>query len=81
MGNQIPLAIPDVKPPLVIKFFSANNSVYRKIGLFIPANSLAPILPFIVLFFIQNAKQPIPKCKTKFRESVIQLPVIKGRML
>ena len=52
-----------------------------KVGLFIPADALTLIQSFIMLFFIQNAKQPVPKCKAKLRKSVVQLPVIKGGML
>ena len=52
-----------------------------KVGLFIPTDLFALVLPFTVLFFVQNAKQLIPKCKAKLRKSVVQLPVIKGGML
>ena len=81
MGNQITLAVPDVKPSLVIKFLPADNCMDFKVGLFIPADALTLIQSFIMLFFIQNAKQPVPKCKAKLRKSVVQLPVIKGGML
>ena len=52
MGNQIALAVPDVKPPLVIKFFPADNCMDFKVSLFIPADTLTLIQSFIMLFFI-----------------------------
>ena len=52
-----------------------------KIGLMIPADMVILILPFPMLFFVQNAKQLISKSETQIRKSVVQLPVIKGGML
>ena len=51
-----------------------------KIGLMIPADMIILVLPFTVLFFIQNTEQFIPQSETQIRKSVVQLLVIKGRM-
>ena len=52
-----------------------------KIGLMIPADMVILILPFPVLFFVQNAEQFISQSKTQICKSVTQLLVIKGGML
>ena len=52
MGKQITLAVPDVKPSLVIKFLPADDCMDFKVGLFIPADALTLIQSFIMLFFI-----------------------------
>ncbi len=81
MGNQITLAVPDIKPSLIVEVLTAYNSRNFKISFFVPANALALIQPFTVLFFIQNAKQLIPKCKTQIRKLSIKPLIIKGWML
>ena len=80
MGNQVALAVPDVKPPLVGVFLAVDNRRNGKIGLVIPTNMSILILPFPMLLFVQNAKQPVPQSKAKLRVTVIKLPVIKGRV-
>ena len=46
---------------------------------FVGNSYLAPV-SLTVLFFVQNAKQLIPKSKAQIGKAVIQLPVIKGRV-
>ena len=52
-----------------------------KIGLMIPSDMVFLILPFPMLFFVQNAEQLISQSETQIRKSVVQLLVIKGGML
>ena len=52
-----------------------------KIGLMIPADMVLLILPFPMLFFVQNAEQLITQSEAQIRKSVVQLLVIKGGML
>ena len=81
MGNQVTLAIPDVKPSLVVEVLAAHNGRDFKIGLMIPTDLPAFVLPFPMLLFVQNAKQLISKGKAQIGKAVIKLPVIKGGML
>ena len=81
MGNQVALAVPDVKPSLVVEVLSAHNGRDFKIGLMIPTDLPAFVLPFPMLLFVQNAKQLISKGKAQIGKTVIELPVIKGGML
>ena len=81
VGNQVALAVPDVKASLVIKFLAADNSGNFKIGLFVPSYALALIQPFTVLLFVQNAKELVPKGKAQIGIAVIELFIIKGGML
>ena len=81
MGNQVALAVPDVKPSLVVEVLAAHNGRDFKIGLMIPTNLLAFVLPFPMLLFVQNAKQLISKGKAQIGKAVIKPPVIKGGML
>ena len=80
MGYQIAPTIPNVKPSIIVKFLAVYDSLDCKIGLMIPTNLFALVLPFTVLLFIQNAEQPVSQSKAQIGVSVIQLPVIKGRM-
>ena len=81
MGNQVTLAVPDVKSSLVVEVLAAHNGRDFKIGLMIPTDLPAFVLPFPMLLFVQNAKQLISKGKAQIGKTVIELPVIKGRML
>ena len=79
MGNQIPLAVANVKASVIVDVLSVNNSGNLKVGLVIPTDIFIA-LTLTVLFFIQNAKQLIPKSKAQIGKAVIQFPVIKGRV-
>lgn len=79
MGNQIALAVANVKPSVIVEVLAADNSGNLKIGLMIPTNFFISAT-LTVLFFVQNAKQLIPKSKAQIGKAVIQLPVIKGRV-
>ena len=63
MGNQIALAIPNVKTPVIMKFLAADNRRNRKVRLFVPTDFFALVLPFPMLLFIQNTEQPVPQGK------------------
>ena len=52
MGNQIALSIPDVKTPVIVHILAINNCGNIKIGLVIPTDRFALVLPFSVLLFI-----------------------------
>lgn len=56
MGYQIAPTIPNVKPSIIVKFLAVYDSLDCKIGLMIPTNLFALVLPFTVLLFIQNAE-------------------------
>ena len=76
MGNQVALAVPDVKPSLVVEVLAADNSGDFKIGLFIPSYALALIQSFTMLLFVQNAKQLISKGKAQIGKNAF--PFIIG---
>ena len=78
MGNQIALAIPNVKTPVIMKFLAADNRRNCKVGLFVPTDFFALVFPFPMLLFVQNTEQPVPQGKAQIRKAVIQLPVIKS---
>ena len=59
MGNQIAFAVANVKATVVVKFLAINNCLDRKVCLVIPTDRLAFILPFPVLFFVQNTEQSV----------------------
>ena len=71
MGNQIALAVPDVKASLVVEVLAAHNGGNLKIGLFVPSHALALIQSFTVLLLVKNAKQLIPKGKAQIGKTVI----------
>ena len=79
MGNQIALAVANVKPSVIVEIFAVNNSGNFKVGLVIPTDIFISAT-LTVLLFVQNAKQLVPKSKTQIGKTVIQLPVIKGRV-
>lgn len=79
MGNQIALAVANVKPSVIMEIFAADNSGNLKVGLMIPTD-IVIFATFTVLFFIQNTKQLIPKSKAQIGKAVIELLIIKGRV-
>ena len=52
MGNQIALAISNVKASLIVKILAANSSRNLKIGLVIPSNMIFFRLSFPVLLLV-----------------------------
>ena len=79
MGNQIALAVANVKPPVIVEVLTVKNSGNLKIGLVIPTDIFIAFT-LTVLFFVQNAKQLIPKSKAQIGKAVIELLIIKGRV-
>ena len=80
MGDQVAFAIANVKASIIAKFLAIYDRFNRKVGLMIPTDRLTFILPFPVLFFVQNTEQAVSEGKAQIRIAVIQLPVIKGRV-
>ena len=78
MGNQIALAISNVKASLIVKILAANSSSNLKIGLVIPSNMIFFRLSFPVLLLVQNTQKIIAKGKAQVGVSILQFPVIKG---
>ena len=78
MGNQIALAISNVKASLIVKILAANSSSNLKIGLVIPSNMIFFRLSFPVLLLVQNTQKIIAKGKAQIGVSILQFPVIKG---
>ena len=80
MGDKVALAVANVKPSFIVEIFATDNSGNLKIGLFIPTDMIILVLTFPMLFFVQNAEQPVSQRKAQIGIAVIHLPVIKGRM-
>ena len=81
MGNQIALAVPNVKPSLIGVFLSANNGGNGEIRLVIPTDLIVFVLPFTVLLFVQNAKKFVAQSKAKLGITVTERLIIKSGML
>ena len=79
MGNQIALAVANVKPSVIMEIFAADNSGNLKVGLMIPTDIFIA-LTLTVLFSVQNAKQLISQSKAQIGKAVIELLIIKGRV-
>ena len=80
MGNQIALAISNVKASLIVKILAADSSRNLKIGLVIPADMIFFRLSFPVLLLVQNTQKIIAKGKAQVGVRILQFPVIKGRV-
>ena len=78
MGNQIALAISNVKASLIVKILAADSGRNLKIGLVIPSNMIFFRLSFPVLLLVQNTQKIIAKGKAQVGVSILQFPVIKG---
>ena len=52
MGNQIALAISNVKASLIVKILAADSSSNLKIGLVIPSDMIFFLLPFPMLLLV-----------------------------
>ena len=78
MGNQIALAISNVKASLIVKILAADSGRNLKIGLVIPSNMIFFRLSFPVLLLVQNTQKIIAKGKAQIGVSILQFPVIKG---
>ena len=79
MGNQIALAVANVKPSVIMEIFAADNSGNLKVGLMIPTD-IVIFATLTVLFFIQNAEELVSKSKAQIGKAVIELLIIKGRV-
>lgn len=80
MGNQITLAISNVKASLIVKILAADSGRNLKIGLVIPADMIFFRLSFPVLLLVQNTQKIIAKGKAQVGVPILQFPVIKGRV-
>ena len=78
MGNQIALAISNVKASLIVKILAADSGRNLKIGLVIPSNMIFFRLSFPVLLLVQNTQKIIAKGKAQVGVSILQFLVIKG---
>ena len=78
MGNQIALAISNVKASLIVKILATDSGRNLKIGLVIPSNMIFFRLSFPVLLLVQNTQKIIAKGKAQIGVSILQFPVIKG---
>ncbi len=80
MGNQIALAVANIKASVIVKILAADSNRNSKISLMIPTNIFLSALTLTVLLFVQNAEQIITEGKAQIGVAVIKLPVIKGRV-